>query len=490
MKHYVEETESYYTPRQVIVNTQTTNAIGCMVFWCLHRPPALKYIKQRCKDPYRYKEKLEFQELLRIVPTFKQEDAAYVLTYFLGVIFDGNGEDYLNFIKRYHHELYLEISRSENDDTIYVLNTLSKDVNKLSEYENRRQLGFLLFAHVFDPANDVTVVWPTYDMVHYALEWQFEQVTEYIDINVNGTNKLPATKNGIKFKGKMQSESVLDAADEAIRLKLAATKMFLKHAQSPSINMDAETLQHLDAFNNDFDKSWAFYELPFDDTYDLLKRQLLVLQPLLGELNQLRTYYHQTDHRYFDAKLNKLANENQALMDVLKQANKDKQRFERIAEQKEKQVLDLHTKLAQVDRMERTIQEQDQWIEQLETQLNKQLATIQALEKQIPQTEATTVDIQSIVDTLSTQTVVLIGGNPNWQKKFIERVPATIIDIDIDFDEKLLANVDVVVFNTQIANHRIYAKVKKHLPESAQLIYINDSTNIERSLLEIGQQLK
>ena len=121
MKYYIEETNSYYHLPNHIQRTQVSNAIGCMVQWCFGQSHVLKFMKQQVQDPYQYQDRIEFQKILEVFPTLKQEDSAYALTYFLSVIFESNGERYLKFIKRYQHELYLELSRSDMDNQIYEI---------------------------------------------------------------------------------------------------------------------------------------------------------------------------------------------------------------------------------------------------------------------------------------------------------------------------------------------------------------------------------
>ena len=95
-------------------------------------------------------------------------------------------------------------------------------------------------------------------MIAMTLQWQYEQITENINVNLNFESVVPKTKYGIKFSGNLTPESILNV-DEPIKSKLIVTKNILRYLQQPAINFDNEPIKDLDVFNNEFDNYWNVF---------------------------------------------------------------------------------------------------------------------------------------------------------------------------------------------------------------------------------------
>ena len=484
MKYYIEETNSYYHLPNHIQRTQVSNAIGCMVQWCLGQSHVLKFMKQQVQDPYEYQDRIEFQKILEVFPTLKQDDSAYSLTYFLSIIFESNGERYLKFIKRYQHELYLELSRSDMDNQIYVLDTLPDNANSLSEFELRRRMGFLIFNNIFDPQNEVIAVFPNEDMISRTLQWQYEQITENINVNLKHPNILPKTKRGIKFTGNLTPESIL-STDEAIQSKLIVTKNFLRYLQKPAINFDFEPIHELKYFNNEFDNYWNQFELPFDDSYELLKRQFLFLQPLFEELNQLRTLYHENSSMSLKENIQELEDDLKKSETRLKEYRKDIHSLQNKNQNLEKALENAYKENAQLDGLRQAKVENEAFIELLQQQ-------IKALSSQVSlQTSETKEDlpqINDIIQKLKTKKILIVSGSNSWNNKLKEVLDAEVLDVNKEWNKESV-NVDLIIFNTQVNNHRTFYRIKQNISVQTKIVYVNESTNINRILYEIEQQL-
>lgn len=485
MIYYIEDTNKTYQPPTHIVRTQISNAIGCMVQWTIHQKAAMKFIKQNIKNPYQYQDRNEFQKLLEIFPTLRQEDAAYALNYFLSIIFESDSEKYLKFIKRYHHELYLELSRSDLDDKIYVLNTLPENASNYSEYELRRRMAFLIFTNIFDPTNETTVIFPNEDMIAMTLQWQYEQITENINVNLHFESVVPKTKYGIKFSGHLTPESILNV-DEPIKSKLIVTKNILRYLQQPAINFDNEPIENLNVFNNEFDNYWNVFELKFDESYELLKRQLLYLQPLFTELNQLRKFNQENSSKALKDQVRNLRTTIQKQETTIEQLNKENKKLKENNKKLQQDLNQAYKENAPLENLKQNKIENEAFIDLLQSQiknLTAQLNNQPAVEK------INTTSPEEIIAKLKDAKLLIVSGSNSWNNKLKEILQnATILNIDKDFNKESL-NVDYILFNTQINNHRTYYKIKQNLPEHTILLYINESTNIDRILLEINQQL-
>lgn len=436
------------------------------------------------QNPYQYQDKIEFQKILEVFPTLIQDDSAYALTYFLSIIFESNGERYLKFIKRFQHELYLELSRSDMDNQIYVLNTLPDNANSLSEFELRRRMGFLIFNNIFDPQNEVIAVFPNEDMISRTLQWQYEQITENINVNLKHPNILPKTKRGIKFTGNLTPESIL-STDEAIQSKLIVTKNFLRYLQKPAINFDFEPIHGLKYFNNEFDNYWNQFELPFDDSYELLKRQFLFLQPLFEELNQLRTLYHENSSMSLKENIQELEDDLKKSETRLKEYRKDIHSLQNKNQNLEKALQNAYKENAQLDGLRQAKVENEAFIELLQQQ-------IKALSSQvILQTAETKEDlpqINDIIQKLKTKKILIVSGSNSWNNKLKEVLNAKVLDVNKEWNKESL-NVDLIIFNTQVNNHRTFYRIKQNISVQTKIVYVNESTNINRILYEIEQQL-
>lgn len=485
MIYYIEDTNKNYQPPIHIIKTQISNAIGCMVQWTIYQKPAMQFIKQNIKNPYRYQDKNEFQKLLEIFPTLKQEDAAYALTYFLSIIFESDSEKYLKFIKRYHHELYLELSRSDMDDKIYILNIFPKKIYSYSEYELRRRMAFLIFANIFDPNNETIVIFPNEDMIAMTLQWQYEQITENINVNLNFKNIIPKTKYGIKFSGHLTPETIL-SVDEPIKSKLIVTKNILRYLQKPAINFDNEPIENLDIFNNEFDNYWNVFDLKFDESYELLKRQLLYLQPLFTELNQLRKFNQKNSSKALKDQVRNLRTTIQKQETTIEQLNKEIDKLKVDNSKLQQSLNQAYKNSAQLENLKQTKVENETFIDLLQNQikqLNNQLSNQPNIEK------TDTISAEKIIAKLKESKILIVSGSNNWNNKLKNILPnATILDINKDFNKENL-NVDYILFNTQINNHRTYYKIKLNLSKNTKLLYINESTNLNRILFEINQQI-
>lgn len=484
MKYYIEETNSYYRLPNHIQRTQVSNAIGCMVQWCLGQSHVLKFLKQQIQNPYQYQDKIEFQKILEVFPTLIQDDSAYALTYFLSIIFESNGEQYLKFIKRFQHELYLELSRSDMDNQIYVLNTLPDNANSLSEFELRRRMGFLIFNNIFDPQNEVIAVFPNEDMISRTLQWQYEQITENINVNLKHPNILPKTKRGIKFTGNLTPESIL-STDEAIQSKLIVTKNFLRYLQKPAVNFDFEPIHGLKYFNNEFDNYWHQFELPFDDSYELLKRQFLFLQPLFEELNQLRTLYHENSSMSLKENIQELEDALKKSETRLKEYRKDIHSLQNKNQNLEKALENAYKENAQLDGLRQAKVENEAFIELLQQQIKAlssqvSLQTAEAKED-LPQ-------INDIIQKLKTKKILIVSGSNSWNNKLKEVLNAKVLDVNKEWNKESL-NVDLIIFNTQVNNHRTFYRIKQNISVQTKIVYVNESTNINRILYEVEQQL-
>ena len=58
---------------------------------------------------------------------------------------------------------------------------------------------------------------------------------------------------------------------------------------------------------------------------------------------------------------------------------------------------------------------------------------------------------------------LLIGGHPNWQRKFAQRHPNVRIlsGVDPSFDENILRGSDVVLLNSRHMKHSVFYKVRR-----------------------------
>ena len=84
---------------------------------------------------------------------------------------------------------------------------------------------------------------------------------------------------------------------------------------------------------------------------------------------------------------------------------------------------------------------------------------------------------------------IVFGGHPNWISKMQKEINWIFISIDaINFDTKLLNDVDYVFVNTNYVSHAMYYKIIENLNESNKLRYIN-SVNVDICLKEIKNNI-
>lgn len=80
---------------------------------------------------------------------------------------------------------------------------------------------------------------------------------------------------------------------------------------------------------------------------------------------------------------------------------------------------------------------------------------------------------------------IIVGGHPIWSNKIMQTINWKHIPVEaLNFDTKILKD-KLVVVNTSYMNHGIYYKLISKISEIKQLKFINNVTNIDRSLSEI-----
>lgn len=322
-------------------------------------------------------------------------------------------------------------------------------------------------------------------MIAMTLQWQYEQITENINVNLNFKNIIPKTKYGIKFSGHLTPETIL-SVDEPIKSKLIVTKNILRYLQQPAINFDNEPINDLDIFNNEFDNYWNAFDLKFDETYELLKRQLLYLQPLFAELNQLRKLNQKNSSKALKDQVRNLRTTIQKQETTIEQQNKEINKLKVDNSKLQQSLNQAYKNSAQLENLKQTKVENETFIDLLQNQikqLNNQLNDQPNIEK------TDTISAEKIIEKLKESKILIVSGSNNWNNKLKNILPnATILDINKDFNKENL-NVDYILFNTQINNHRTYYKIKLNLSKNTKLLYINESTNLNRILFEINQQI-
>lgn len=80
---------------------------------------------------------------------------------------------------------------------------------------------------------------------------------------------------------------------------------------------------------------------------------------------------------------------------------------------------------------------------------------------------------------------IIVGGCPTWKNKIMQTINWEHIPVEaLNFDARILKDKFVVV-NTSYMNHGIYYKLISKISEIKELKFINNVTNIDRSLSEI-----
>ena len=303
-------------------------------------------------------------------------------------------------------------------------------------------------------------------------------------MNLIHPNILPKTKRGIKFTGNLTPESIL-STDEAIQSKLIVTKNFLRYLQKPAINFDFEPIHGLKDFNNEFDNYWNQFELPFDDSYELLKRQFLFLQPLFEELNQLRVIYRENSSMSLKENIQELEEDLKKSETRLKEYRKDIRSLQNQNQNLEKTLENAYKENAQIDGLRQAKIENEAFIELLQQQ-------IKALSSQVSIQKADTKEdlpqINDIIQKLKAKKILIVSGSNSWNNKLKAVLDAEVLDVNKEWNKESL-NVDLIIFNTQINNHRTFYKIKQNIGVQTKIVYVNESTNINRIFYEIEQQL-
>lgn len=97
-----------------------------------------------------------------------------------------------------------------------------------------------------------------------------------------------------------------------------------------------------------------------------------------------------------------------------------------------------------------------------------------------------------ILEELNKTRGYIIGGHPNWTKKLKQILPNWgFVSVDIStFDTSKLKG-SVVIINTSFLKHSLYLPIIKAIrTENISFGYINNSTNMEKTLLEIWNIVK
>ena len=143
---------------------------------------------------------------------------------------------------------------------------------------------------------------------------------------------------------------------------------------------------------------------------------------------------------------------------------KEKEKDKSLAEEKQKQLNILQSKYEALQH------KYDDVIEE-----NKFLRSILEHEDE-PQEEAAEENVTEPTEKFP-EDALLIGGHPNWQRKFAQRHPKVRIlsGVDATFDENILRGNDVVLLNSRHMKHSVFYKVR-HLQQRLgfKILYIDN----------------
>lgn len=139
----------------------------------------------------------------------------------------------------------------------------------------------------------------------------------------------------------------------------------------------------------------------------------------------------------------------------------------------------------QLDGLRQAKVENEAFIELLQQQI-KALSSQVSL--QTAETKEDLPQINDIIQKLKTKKILIVSGSNSWNNKLKEVLNAKVLDVNKEWNKESL-NVDLIIFNTQVNNHRTFYRIKQNISVQTKIVYVNESTNINRILYEVEQQL-
>ncbi|MCJ0580964.1 hypothetical protein MMJ59_08570, partial [Enterococcus cecorum] len=169
----------------------------------------------------------------------------------------------------------------------------------------------------------------------------------------------------------------------------------------------------------------------------------------------------------------------------LKEYRKDIRSLQNQNQNLEKTLENAYKENAQIDGLRQAKIENEAFIELLQQQ-------IKALSSQVSIQKADTKEdlpqINDIIQKLKAKKILIVSGSNSWNNKLKAVLDAEVLDVNKEWNKESL-NVDLIIFNTQINNHRTFYKIKQNIGVQTKIVYVNESTNINRIFYEIEQQL-